>query len=201
MRLGGQARRTALVATVIVAFIGTPGTAAAGAPTKLTIYAPFTSSGAPSVRVARIIRGHCWTGSLASSRADAWRCMSGNFIYDPCFSSASTTGIVLCPNGPWSSAAIEIRLIQSLPRTYANRGKPSTAGVPWALVTTSGWKCLLATGATAVVDRRRANYGCGHTKDWLWGAPMRKPTPWRIYAAPFSATRLSRTARIRAAWF
>jgi hypothetical protein len=178
------------------------GAAAAGQRTQLSIYAPFSASGTPTVRVTNTVRGHCWTGSLAAAREDAWRCMSGNFIYDPCFSSASAQGIVLCPaTGPWNSAAIEIRLTRSLPNQYGNKGKPSTSGLPWALVTMSGWKCRLATGATTVVDGRRANYGCTRTKDWLWGAPMRRSEPWRIYAASGTARKLSRTIAIRAAWF
>ena len=192
----------AAVFTFVVATFASTGAAAAGETTKLTIYEPFASSGAPPARVTTSIRGHCWTGSLASPRGDAWRCMSGNFIYDPCFSSTMFAGIVLCPaTGPWSSAAIEIRLTQSLPRKYENKGRPSTAGLPWALVTTSGWKCLLATGATTVVDGRRANYACSRTKDWLWGAPTRSREPWRIYAASVTARKLSRTVGIRAAWF
>src|ERR1017187_1165279 len=115
MRLGLAAKRVALVAAMTAAAFGT-GAAAAGQPTELSVYEPFSASGTPTVRVTNTVRGHCWTGSLAAAREDAWRCMSGNLIYDPCFSSASARGIVLCPaTGAWSSAAIEIRLTQSLP--------------------------------------------------------------------------------------
>jgi hypothetical protein len=199
--LGTASRRAALMALVTAAVVAT-ATAAASERTQLTIYHAFTASGAPTVRVTSTIRGHCWTGSLSSPRADAWRCMSSNFIYDPCFSSTSVRGIVLCPaTGLWSSAAIEIRLTQSLPTNYGNQDKPSTAGLPWALVTTSGWKCLLDTGAAGVINGRRANYVCSRTKDWLWGAPRRRSEPWRIYAAPVSAAKLSRMVSIRAVWF
>ena len=195
------ARRAALVAAMTAAALGTE-TAVAGQRTQLSIYEPFTPAGAPTVRVTSTIRGNCWTGSSAAAREDAWRCMSGNFIYDPCFSSTGVRGIVLCPaTGPWSSAAIEIKLTRRLPSKYGNKGKPSTKGLPWALLTASGWKCRLDTGATAVVDGRRANYACTGTKDWLWGAPTRQSEPWRIYVAPVSAKKLSRTASIRAAWF
>jgi hypothetical protein len=68
-------------------------------------------------------------------------------------------------------------------------------------VTISGWNCVRDTGATSIVDGRRANYACSRTNDWLWGAPMRRSEPWRIYAAPGSARKLSRTVGIRAAWF
>lgn len=201
MRLGPTGKRATVVAAMAVAAVAT-GAASAGQRTRATIYEPFNASGAPTVHVTGTIRGHCWTGSLAAARRDAWRCMSGNYIYDPCFSSKSARGIVLCPaTGPWSSAAIKMRLTKNLPSGYGNKGKPSTSGLPWALVTMSAWKCRLATGATAVVDGKRANYGCSGTKDWLWGAPSRKAQPWVIYAAPSSTNRLSRKVRIKAAWF
>jgi hypothetical protein len=45
-----------------------------------------------------------FTGSKVIERADAYRCFSGNFVYDPCFSINDTQ--VLCPtDGPWSVRA------------------------------------------------------------------------------------------------
>ncbi|HLY82456.1 MAG TPA: hypothetical protein VKQ71_05695, partial [Acidimicrobiales bacterium] len=181
-------------------------TAAAGTRTHAIIYEPFASSGAPAVRVTSTIQGHCWTGSLATPRRDAWRCMNANppcltggapcagaasFIYDPCFSSAKAPGVVLCPApGPWSDNALEIKLTSRLPTKFANTKSPTTTGLPWALVTMRGWRCGLNTGATTVVDHRRANYFCTGTRDWLWGGPSRRSQPWLIYAAPLSARRL-----------
>jgi hypothetical protein len=193
-----------LAATVLGACAAVLGAgAAAGATrTQASVYTPFTSSGAPTIRVVSRIRGYCWTGSLAVDHRDAWRCMSGNLIYDPCFSSPTAKGVVLCPaSGPWSRTAIEITLTRKLPTKYGNRRAPSTSGLPWALVTASGWRCELNTGATTVVSGRRANYACTGTQDWLWGAPLRKSQPWKIYAARSSAKRLKRKVAIKAAWF
>lgn len=190
------------MAAAIVVTVLAPGSAAAGTHTKASVYTPFASSGTPTVHVASTVRGHCWTGSLAAARSDAWRCLSGNLIYDPCFSSPTAPGIVLCPaSGPWSRRAIEIKLTAQLPTKYANPGEPSTTGLPWALVTTSGWKCRLDTGATSVVRGRRANYACTGINDWLWGAPSRRSEPWKIFVAPASANKLKRTVGIRSAWF
>ncbi|HUA45797.1 MAG TPA: hypothetical protein VMA77_11245 [Solirubrobacteraceae bacterium] len=190
----------ALLAAIVLA-AGVPA-AAAGMQTQTSIYSPFAASGQPAAHVVSTVRGHCWTGSLAVNHQDAWRCLSGNFIYDPCFSSAAAAGIVLCPaSGPWGSSAIEIKLTQRLPSKFGNKGGPSTSGVPWALVTLAGWKCKLATGATTVIDGERQNYFCTGTKDALWGAPSRASEPWRIYAAPNGATKLSRRVEIKSAWF
>jgi hypothetical protein len=105
---------------------------------------------------------------------------------------------VICPLGPWTSAGAEITLTGRL--TGANKGKPSTSGNPWAVETPSD-KCVLATGATSILDRRRANYFCGTSKNVLWGAPSRQSEPWTIYSAPATATKLTRKVPIRVAWF
>jgi hypothetical protein len=61
---------------------------------------PFDRSGlrAGIVVVARA-RGRCWTGSISDAEAYAWRCLKGDLIYDPCFSSPykPKLGYVVCP--------------------------------------------------------------------------------------------------------
>jgi hypothetical protein len=73
--------------------------------------------------------------------------------------------------------------------------------LPWALETVAGWKCRLATGATSLVDGKHQNYFSTGTQDSLWGAPSRTSEPWRIYAAPNAAKKLSRKVEIKSAWF
>ena len=80
---------SAVMATVLVAVTAA---SAAGTATTANVYEPFSVTGSPQVRVTQTVRGHCWTGSLASPRRDAWRCLSGNFIYDPCFQLDSGAG-------------------------------------------------------------------------------------------------------------
>jgi hypothetical protein len=203
-RASARLRRCAVLAAPVVAAVALGGAAGAGAAirTRATIFRPLTSSGKPAAHISRTVRGYCWTGSSASDRSDAWRCMAGNEIIDPCFSSANAPGMVLCSaNGPWSRSLIEIKLTKKLPGKYANTGKPSTAGLPWALLTTSGWKCELDTGATTVVHGVRLNYFCTGTQEGLWGSPSRESQPWRIYAAPSSAKTLRRRVGISIAWF
>jgi hypothetical protein len=177
------------------------GATPAGAPptrTRTIIYQAFTASGKPAIHVTSTSRGRCNGGSVAINRADAWRCFAGNFVYDPCFSSSKAAGIVLCPLGPWTSSGAEIKLTARL--SGANKGKPSTAGHPWA-IQTSADRCVAATGATSILDHLRANYYCQTTKNALWGYPSRTSEPWTIYSAPGTATNLTRKVPVRVAWF
>ncbi len=73
--------------------------------------------------------GNCWTASLAEPyREDAWRCTSGNVIYDPCFSAkgGSASGgetTVYCQMNPTVDSAFTIRLTKPLLlRTPLGRG-------------------------------------------------------------------------------
>jgi hypothetical protein len=167
--------------------------------TRVAIYHAFTASGAPTFHVRSTVHGTCNGGSAAIDRDDAWRCFAGNFVYDPCFSSSRAKGIVLCPASAFSSYGVEIKLSSKL--TDPDRRKPSTSGDPWAVETTSGAKCEIDTGATTVLDGRRANYFCAKGKDVLWGSPTRTTEPWTIYAAPATATKLTRKIKLSVAWF
>jgi hypothetical protein len=196
-------RFRALLIVTIVAGIGLAlaGGATAGTRTAARIYQAFKPNGMPAIHVTKTVKGHCYSGSLEADRNDAWRCFVGNFIYDPCFSSSNAKGIVLCPTAAWKQSGVKIKLTKALPKAFGDKPKPSKkSGIPWALETTSGLKCGLVTGATSVLDGRRANYECGVT-GLLWGAPSRKSEPWTIYSATLSAKKLTKKVRIKIAWF
>lgn len=172
-------------------------TASGAARTRAIIYTAFDASGTPKLKIAHTVKGSCFSGSSAAQRRDAWRCMNRNQILDPCFSAQRVT-FVLCPAG---ASAIEIKLTKPLPSKYANHQKPSTSGLPWALRLTSGATCRFLTGATDIVDRRRANYVCATSTNLLWGRPIRSTEPWTIFSAPFDAKRLTRKVALATAWF
>jgi len=189
--------------SIVWALVAQPASATskpalAGTTTQTHIYQAFSSSGRPTVRITSILRGSCWIGSLAAGRDDAWRCMSGNYIFDPCFSSSKAQGVVLCVESPWSTSGVEIVLTKRLPNPYA--GRPSTTGLPWAIQTSTGLRCGFVTGGTAALRGGRANYGCD-SNQWLWGSPFRSSKPWTIYIAPFNAKHLSKRVKIAVAWF
>lgn len=192
--------RLTLAAAMILLAAGATAALAATTTTRTVLYQAFTASGQPTIHVTSTARGSCNGGSAAIDRDDAWRCFSGNFVYDPCFSSAHAKGIVLCPSGPGATSGIEIKLTAKL--TGADHGKPSTSGTPWGVQTTSGLKCEIDTGATTVLDGRRANYFCAKSKKTiLWGSPIRKSEPWTIYAAPATAKKLTTKVKLSVAWF
>jgi hypothetical protein len=191
-RLGAPLTAIFLAAAALTA-------AASATRTQTRIYRPFTSSGKPAFRVAKTISGDCWTGADAPARADAWKCETRA---DPCFSSDKAKGFVLCPwTGPRSSTVLKIRLTKPLPVRYGNTGQPSTSYEPWAIETTTGWKCLAFTGAGTRVGNQFSSYSCTNSKNWLWGRPSRKTEPWTIFYGPLSAKKLTHKASIAVAWF
>ena len=76
-----------------------------------------------------------------------------------------------CPSAPFGSSVVEIKLTKRLPSGMADKGKPSSSGLPWAIETTTGLKCVMDTGATNAIGHTRANYGCRPGTGWLWGNP------------------------------
>lgn len=179
--------------------IGAPAApAAARIRTQATIFRAFNAAGTPTLRV-QSRSGYCFTGSLAINRSDAWRCLVGNFLYDPCFSSARARGVVICPNRQ-VNGGIRIRLTRALPGRFANRGSPSLSRRPWNIQLVNGTRCVYTSGATDVSRGVRLNYVCGDNNPrYLWGVPNRRVQPWTIRSAPFMPQRF-RQRLIRRAW-
>ena len=196
-----QMRRCVGVGIAVLAVFGCSAVSAnAEARTSATVYRAFTARGVVKLR-ARSRTGYCWEGSATTPRRDAWRCFVGNYIHDPCFSSARHPGIVVCPDVPWRNTGVKIGLTRPLPRVYRNRRSPSARLEPWALELLDGRRCLFASGATNVVEDQRLNYFCGTSShEGLWGQPDRRTEPWTILTAPFQATQLNEHAQIRHAW-
>jgi hypothetical protein len=193
--------RRGVTAIVVLATLAClPEGADAQSTTSVTTYQAFTPNGAIKLHT-RPRSGDCPSGSEATPRRDAWRCFSGSYIFDPCFSSARDTGIVVCPEAPWLAKGVEIRLTKPLVRAHANHDAPARNLQPWALELSSGLRCLFAGGATNVVEGQRLNYFCGAgSQEGLWGYPDRSATPWTILIAPFQATSLSARVTVGRAW-
>ena len=118
--------------------------------------------------------GNCWTESLASGQADAWRCMVGNSIYDPCFTIDGETGAVACGASPTGDPyAFRVKLTQPLPERTA-----PASDRPWTVELADGVVCGYLTGASTGVDGERANYGC--TDGWFI---LGDPTPGQVWTA------------------
>lgn len=178
--------------------------AASTTPTSKHVFRPFVGGRlSPSLHVVRARRGFCWTGSLADSgRGDAWRCLIGDRIYDPCFSdrSGAATGFVVCALTPWSAKAVKIVLTRKLPLAQRNRSGAPMRRAPWAIKLESGKACTALTGATGTIRGQGVAYGC-FGGGYLLGAPRRTVPTWTIsYAAGYKARRVTRVAIAEAWW-
>ena len=78
------------------------------ATTQIRLVLPFTAPGTLGLTVSAHVTGTCFAGSVADSgRPDAWRCMSGNRIYDPCFAGyLGAKTVVACLSSPTAAAAV-----------------------------------------------------------------------------------------------
>jgi hypothetical protein len=198
-RIRGIWQLTAILVVALSAGADSALAATTGSPTQTHVYRAFKANGAPAIHVMKTVSGSCFSGSLVRDRDDAWRCMSKNFIYDPCFSSPKAKGIVLCPAAAWKRSGVEIKLMKPLPKKFADKRKPSTRGLPWAIETTSGMKCSFEAGATFVFHHLRANYQCS-SNVWLFSRPDRSHEPWTIHAGPTHPKKLH-TVAVKVAWF
>jgi hypothetical protein len=101
--------------------------------------------------------GSCWTTSNVLNRADAWRCMADNSIYDPCFSIPGNAQAVICAASPLGdSTGFTMNLTGPLPA----RGTVSPVKSAWALELADGTTCTFVEGATTAFEGKRVNYDC-----------------------------------------
>ncbi|HXW75829.1 MAG TPA: hypothetical protein VEJ20_00300, partial [Candidatus Eremiobacteraceae bacterium] len=166
------------------------------APTKVETYKPFSGHQlAAGLVVSSRVRGSCWEGSMADyARSDAWRCMSGNDIYDPCFSGKLNGSLAVVCGDPWSNRVVVMSLSAALPAANA----PEAGADPWALELGDGARCALITGATGEVDGMRLNYGCTENES-AYGSPHRSNGAWTIAVGVGTSTHL-RQVSVRVAW-
>src|SRR5262245_56815159 len=127
MRMGVIA---AAVALVLAASAG--GSAQT---TRVTVFRAFMGGKpAPGLHIVRTAKGECFAGSIADARSDAWRCMVGNYVTDPCFSDPAVASWVLCPldGTPFGMKLLRISLAKALPKNLGNKGAAGQ-GNPWAI--------------------------------------------------------------------
>lgn len=160
--------------------------------TSVVVYEPFISNGVASgIEVASTVRGYCWTDSLAVARQDAYRCLSGNDIYDPCFSNPYGLRQVACPLGDPDKIVL-ITVTKALPTNSFQ-----AATTPWLFELANGEICGAVTGATFVVDGLRANGECGKSGWWFGNIDQRSRT-WSVLVQAPKSSELVRTSIIRA---
>jgi hypothetical protein len=158
---------------------------AATTPTNVVLFAPWSHGVLRGdLVVSAKVKGSCWIHSLESERPDAWRCMAGNDIYDPCFSGSSDVKKVACAEDPFSKRLTLITLTKALPtsgqemKLAGELAGLRLRGEPWGIRLVNGDTCEFMTGATDVVHGMRLNYACGRT-GWIIGDPDRSSATWK----------------------
>jgi hypothetical protein len=176
-----RGRWTLSIGLAVMAAGAGAGVAALLQTTQHTGHLPvFTSSGklSPQFHVGSRGTGYCFTASLATGASDAYRCIEGNLIHDPCFAPRHPDGTVACFLDPWHPVTL-LRLDRPLP----HHGPEPAGALPWAIETTDGRRCVFLTGATAPMGGERINYGCINGS-FLIGDPSRRTPLWTIRSAP-----------------
>jgi predicted secreted protein len=79
--------------------------------TKVIHYVPPTSFDDD----IKVRTGFCWTTSVKAPRKDAWRCMVGNRIFDPCFSIEGGEYVFHQPNPATDTGGFLVKLTEPLP--------------------------------------------------------------------------------------
>lgn len=128
--------------------------------------------------------------------------MSGNYIYDPCFSdhTGGTSTYVICAQTPFARAVVKFVLTKQLPYKYGNKEGDPTRYLPWAVRLSSGLTCVNIQGATGAIAGMRIGYYCSN-KSILVGSPKRSTPTWRIFfAKSFNSSNLSQVAISQAWW-
>jgi len=106
------------------------------------------------------------------NRADAWRCIVGNEIYDPCFSARPHATSVICDASPTKPAGFILKLAAPLPTHL-----PASDKQVWMMRLGDGVMCGFLTGATGGIGQQRINYGCTD-KSYVLGDPQAQGKVW-----------------------
>ncbi len=105
--------------------------------------------------------GSCWTNSNIIQRSDAWRCMIGNEIFDPCYTAQDKTTIV-CDSKPdiAKPSGFVLKLTKPLPASDLPIGSSSSASM---VELEDGTICEAISGASGATDgvrTERISYSC-----------------------------------------
>ena len=164
-------------------------TAGAAAPGTTTVhFHAYGTGGELTVPVADVVRGQCWTNSIAAPSTTAYRCFQGNKILDPCFAPAHATVPlqVACLSAPWSKAVM-LQVSGKLPPPASG----TVVSRPWAFQLDDGVRCVASTGTVPAVAGVNLGYHCADGADAALGAVSGAQLTAQY--APPGATRLTTT--------
>jgi hypothetical protein len=130
--------------------LASTSTSVATSPTKVVRFSPS------GIRGTIDTPADCWVSSLAAPRANAWRCLVVNTIYDPCFSASPQASYVICDANPaGDTRGLKAILAHPLPASTPRSGTQA-----WMMRLTDGPMCSFMTGASGIIGGERITYSC-----------------------------------------
>lgn len=144
--------------------------------TEVAVYKP------PTILPKDVQDGECWGPSLTLyQRGDAYRCTSGDSIYDPCFALSDSSDKVICVTSQDKEFIIKqnVPLYKKTENSQASEGSGS-----WKIELSNGIMCNNVSGATFMIENERASYVCSDGT-WLAGEPYTEEKVWTIIRAFF----------------
>jgi hypothetical protein len=162
----------ALIASLVLLLGSSPSHVRAASAPQAIVPATQVITFHPSGATGAAVKGNCWTESIALERADAWRCMVGNAIFDPCFSATPHATSVICDAYPTHPVGTRVTLSSPLPAHSVPHGTRA-----WSLVLGNGAYCAAFTGTIDLYHGLPMDYGC--TNRWnVLGDPYAQGKVW-----------------------
>jgi hypothetical protein len=190
--------RAARVLAAALAFAAA-GSAASAAPPGTAVRATRVTTYVPVVPGGRTIAGHCWTRSIAAqNRTDAYRCMAGNTIYDPCFASKRPRVVVCDANPASGERGFAMRLTAALP---AEPPFPGRTLAPWLVQLAAAEVCIPLTGTHEAIGNDVIFYECSESRAlraraFATGLIDGGITPGRVWHARKAVYRINRAGAV-----
>jgi hypothetical protein len=183
-----MSRRHALVLALVALWLGLPAASGAAGQarmrattngTQVIHYQPWSGSVlAPGFRAVHRRSGRCFATAIASSRADAYRCFTGNLIHDPCFAAPGRNPrTVACPDGAAASRRVVLIHLMAPPPVPLS----GLARAYFEVELRGGATCDPLTGTVPKVGGRFANWTCTG-EHVLSGRPRWEQGSLRIWA-------------------
>lgn len=165
--------------------------------TILKLYRPFGEVfDQPQAMVNQTMQGQCNKQSDLILREDAWRCLAGGKVFDPCFvKSHASVSEVICPQSPWTGNSVVITVQTPLNNAEHLALDMSTA-YPWALELANGEQCQ-AVEANQEYDGMPIRYRCA-SNHVLVGHLQRCKPVWSILEKTASGVD---AVAVKRAWF
>jgi hypothetical protein len=174
-----------------------PTTTAAPAQTAVETYTPWTAAGtlASGIQVSSTVQGSCFTSSISVETSGVYRCMSGNNLYDPCFTGSADSGQLACAASPWAAVTV-LDAAGSLP----SGGAPEALSParPWAVQLANGAQCIVGDGANSTVGGVTLQYYCAGTA--ATGSVSETSQPWTVQYLPDSSSSVLTSVVVTTAW-